>query len=259
MKFLIPFFVIFSLNSFAAEEKTALDKFIDKHTNTTEKEPKKDQGLIDPAIDKAKDVTEEGKTKIESVAGTIIESKDLRDHSFGTVMLGFQPFSTWLPGKWTGSYTQNFSKYWVVEGEYSHADLSVPLFGIDLGSVTEERVSLHARYFPGNSFNMLFGLAYQKGKVELGSDIPKTPDVNFFEMENFALTLGLGNRWQMANGITFGVDWIRFNQPLFGQWENDAVLKHVSGGSARSIKRIINNFNTLPTFTVLGLSIGYTF
>jgi hypothetical protein len=133
------------------------------------------------------------------------------------------------------------------------------VFNVDLGEVREERVSLHARYFPGNSFNMLFGLAYQKGKVELGSDIPKTPDVNFFEMENFALTLGLGNRWQMANGITLGVDWIRFNQPLFGQWENDAVLKHVSNRSARSIKRIINNFNTLPTFTVLGLSIGYTF
>jgi hypothetical protein len=262
MKILIPFLVLISLSAFAAEEKTKFDEFLDKHLNTTEKNKNKkkdDEGLIDPAVDKAKKLPEASKKEIEKVTGKIIKTEDLREDSFGTVMLGYRLFTTWIPSQWTASYTQNFSRYWTVEGEYARGSLSADFFGVDLGEVTEERVTLQARHYPGNSFNISFGLLYQKGSAELGADIPKTPVVNAFEMENFGVTAGLGNRWQWENGITVGVDWIRINQPLFNQWENDAVLKYVSASDARHIKRIMRNFNTLPTFVVLGFAVGYTF
>lgn len=245
------------------EGETKFDKLLDKKKKEYFKKedltPKKDEGLIDPLIDGAKEASQESKKKIESVTGKILRSEDLREDSFGTLMLGFQPFTTWIPGKWTASYTQNFSRYWTLEGEYSRGSLSIPIKSIDIGAITEQRATLQARYFPGNSFNLSFGLLYQKGEAHLGADIPATSSVDVFAMENFGGTVGFGNRWQWENGITFGLDWLRINQPLFGRWEQEAVLKKVSANDASDLKKIMRAFNTLPTFVFLGISLGYTF
>jgi hypothetical protein len=295
MKFLIAFVLLTNLA--IAEEETEFDKFVDKKKDehlskeTQEKlkpspktppkkgetefdsyvdkkkkeyihrdlKPKKDEGLIDPLIDGAKEATESGKKKIEEVTGPIKRSMDLRDDSFGTVAVGYQLFTTWIPSKWTASYTQNLSRYWAIEGEYSKGSLSLPVVGFDIGEVTEQRATVQARYFPGNSFNWSFGLLYQKGKAELGGDIPAVGSYEFFEMENFGATLGFGNRWQWENGITLGIDWFRVNQPLFGKWENDGVVKKLNSDDASDVKKIIRAFNTLPTFVLLGFQIGYTF
>lgn len=220
---------------------------------------KEKKGLIDGMIDGTKEASEEGKNKIENVTGKILRSEDLRDDSFGTLAVGYQPFTTWIPSKWTLSYTQTFSRYWSLEGEYSKGSLSIPVYSVDIGEITEERVTLQARYYPGNSFNWSFGLLYQKGSAELGADIPATSNHDVFEMESFGATLGFGNRWQWKNGITFGIDWFRVNQPFFGQWENESVLKQVSANDADDLKKIMRAFNTLPTFVFLGFQLGYTF
>lgn len=275
MKFLFAFIL---LSTFAiAEDETEFDKFVEKQKKenlppgTREKlekkhefihpalKPKKNQGLIDPLIDKAKETSEEGKKKIEEVTGKIERSEDLRDHSFGSLMLGYQAFTTWIPGKWTGSYTQIFNRKWSLEGEYSRATLSVPVLNVDIGKIREERVTLQARYYPGNSFNWTFGMMYQHGEANLGADIPATTNVDVFRMENFGATAGFGNRWQWKNGVTFGVDWFRMNQPLFGRWEDKGVLKTVSKKDADDLKKIMRAFNTFPTFVFFGLSVGYTF
>lgn len=220
---------------------------------------KEKKGLIDGLIDGAKAGAASGEKKFKEVTGTTKNSKDLRDDSFGTVALGYHLFSTWIPSKWSASYTQNFSRYWALEGEYSKGSLSLPVYGVDIGGITEERVTLQARYFPGNSFNWSFGLIYQKGKAELGGDIPSVEGEEYFRMESFGATLGMGNRWQWENGITFGVDWFRVNQPFFGQWEDESVLKAVNAEDSSDLKKIMRAFNTLPTFVFLGIHLGYTF
>ncbi len=239
------------------EGETKFDKVMDQ-TFKNEK-PKRKQGLIDPLIDGAKEASDSGKKKIEEVTGKILRSEDLRDDSFGTLAVGYQPFTTWIPSKWTASYTQNFSRYWVLEGEYSKGSLSLPVYGIDIGEISEQRATLQARYFPGNSFNWSFGILFQKGEAELGGDIPSVGAENVFVMESFGATLGFGNRWQWESGVTFGIDWFRVNQPFFGQWEDEKVLKSVSADDASDLKRIMRAFNTLPTFVFLGIQIGYTF
>ena len=236
-----------------------LDKKKKKYFNKEDLTPKRDQGLIDPLIDGTKEASQEGKKKIEEVTGKIERSEDLRDDSFGTLAVGYQPFTTWIPSKLTASYTQIFNRKWTLEGEYSRGTLSVPVFDIDIGKITEERVTLHSRYYPGNSFNWSFGLMYQKGEAKLGADIPATSSLDVFEMESFGATFGFGNRWQWKNGITFGIDWFRVNQPLFGRWENESVLKTVTADDADDLKKIMRAFNTLPTFVFLGFQLGWTF
>ena len=284
MKFFLCFALLFG-TAFAEEQtvhtpkevETKFDPYtndgmkkFDPHTEQTEKKEvalpeakpvteKEKKGLIDGMIDGAKEASQSGKKKIEEVTGKILRSEDLRDNSFGTLALGYQPFTTWIPSKWTASYTQTFSRYWSLEGEYSKGSLSIPVYSVDIGEISEERAALQARYYPGNSFNWTFGLFYQKGEAELGADIPSTSKYDVFEMESFGATLGFGNRWQWDNGITFGIDWFRVNQPFFGQWENESVLKQVSADDADDLKKIMRAFNTLPTFVFLGLQLGYTF
>lgn len=290
MKYILCFALL--LSSAYAEEETDFDKFVDKQKaenlspETREKleatpdiepkegetkfdrildkalkneKPKRKEGLIDPLIDGAKEASDSGKRKIEEVTGKILRSEDLRDDSFGTVAVGYQFFTTWIPSKWTASYTQNFSRYWALEGEYSKGSLSLPVYGVDIGEISEQRATLQARYFPGNSFNWSFGLLYQKGKAELGGDVPAVNNQDYFEMESFGATLGFGNRWQWKNGFTLGIDWFRVNQPFFGQWENESVLKALGANEASEIKKLMRAFNTLPTFVFLGFQLGYTF
>lgn len=240
-----------------SKNETKFDKFIDR-TLKNEK-PKRHEGLIDPLIDGAKEASEAGKKKIEEVTGKILRTEDLRADSFGTLMLGYQPFATWIPSKWTASYTQIFNRKWSLEGEYSRSSLSFPLVGVDIGKIREERVNLQARYYPGNSFNWSFGLMYQHGEANLGGDIPATSGVDVFRMESFGATGGFGNRWQWENGFSFGIDWFRMNQPLFGRWEDKGVLKTVSKKDSDDLKRIMRAFNNFPTFVFFGLSVGYTF
>ncbi len=237
--------------------ETKFDQIIDQ--NLKNEKPRRKEGLIDPLIDGTKEATDSGKKKIEEMTGKILRSEDLREDSFGTLAVGYQPFTTWIPSKWTASYTQIFNRNWTLEGEYSKGSLSVPVFSVDIGEIKEERVTLQSRYYPGNSFNWSFGLMYQKGEAKLGADIPATSSLDVFEMESFGATLGFGNRWQWQNGMTFGIDWFRVNQPLFGRWENESVLKTVSANDADELKKIMRAFNTLPTFVFLGIQLGYTF
>jgi hypothetical protein len=236
-----------------------LDKKKKKYFNEKDLKPRKQQGLIDPLIDGTKDASEKGKKKIEEVTGKILRSEDLRDESLGTIALGYQPFTTWIPSKWTASYTQILNRHWSIEGEYSRGSLSIPVYNVDIGAISEERVTLQSRYFSGNSLNWSLGLIYQKGEAHLGADIPATTSLDVFEMESFGATLGVGNRWQWENGVTFGIDWFRLNQPLFGRWENESVLKTVSADDADNLKKIMRAFNTLPTFVFLGFQLGWTF
>lgn len=191
-------------------------------------------------------------------------SRERRGSSFGTIMVGYQLVTTWLPSKNTISYTHNFSDKWSMEGEFSWADLSPPSFiGVDLGGIKEKRYTLQTRRFAGNSFNFTFGAVVSEMEAGIGSDI-----LNQFGQElnaniraqNLGFTAGFGNRWQFQNGITFGIDYLRLNIPVLETKVEDDVLKDLGSNSDRSdIKKVIRTFNRIPTVVLLGINVGYTF
>lgn len=190
-------------------------------------------------------------------------SSEARENSFGTLMVGYQLITSWLPSKKSLSYTHIFDERWSLEGEYSFASLNTPYIGVDLGEVRERRYTLHARRYVSNSFHFTFGVVLSDFKARLGSDIPDTLGNSIqssFSAQNFGLTGGIGNRWQWNNGFTLGVDWIRLNVPVFQTKVEDNVLDDIAGSGDRDdVKKIIRTFNRIPTFVLLGLNIGYTF
>lgn len=204
------------------------------------------------------------KTIIETPAETKKENSQARRvDSFGTIMVGYQPITSWLPSKKAVSYTHIFNDKWSLEGEYSWASIEAPYIGVDLGAIKEKRYTLHARRFVGNSFHFTFGVIYSDFSARLGDEVLDnfgTEISREVEASNLGLTGGLGNRWQLNNGITWGVDWIRINIPVLETNVDDNVLDDIASESDQEdVKKVIRTFNRIPTFVLFGLHLGYTF
>ena len=184
-----------------------------------------------------------------------------RRDSFGSVMLGYQVLNTWVPAKKTLSYTQNFSEHWGLELEYATSKFSLDIAGIDLGRVEEDRYSLLGKYFVGNSFYFNFGAYVSKLEIFVGDKFADTFGNRIndsFIMDIYGASFGVGNRWIFNNGISLGVDWLRFNMPIATSTKQ-RVLKSLDAENSEDIKRVEKVFKNFPAFTFIGLNIGYTF
>lgn len=215
---------------------------------------------IQKTIEESKPVEDRPEGKIQEVREGSANTKERRGDSLGTVMVGYQLFTTWLPGKKTVSYTHIFNRDWSLEGEYAWSSIEDPVVGIDLASVKEKRFTLQARRYAGNSFNVSFGPEYSTFSAKAGTDIVGQGVNSSFSAENLGFSAGFGNRWQWGNGITFGIDWMRMNIPIFETKVEDDVLDDITNTSGQEdIKKVIRAFNRIPTFVLFGVNIGYTF
>jgi hypothetical protein len=188
-------------------------------------------------------------------------SAENRSQTRHTVLGGYQLLTIWLPSKFALGYAYNVSEKWAAEFEYSWAGLSTRYIGVDLGSITERRYTLHGRRFLGNSFNFTLGAFYQDFTARASARIlGQGTDIANFGAEGLGVTSGIGNRWQFGNGFTVGIDWIRLNIPLVTTRVDNEILKDINDQSDRSdVRKVIRTFNRVPTVVVLGLNLGYSF
>lgn len=222
------------------------------------------ESKIEEVVETADPVSESPSiAKTKPVTKSSFTSKELRENSLGTVIVGYQFITSWIPSKKTVSYNHIFNEKWTMEGEFSFGSINAPFIGVDLGKIKERRYTLQARRYVGNSFHFTFGAVYSTFTARLGSDILDSfgNEINSeFSADNLGATGGIGNRWQWQNGFTLGIDWIRLNVPVFQTKVEDKVLDSVPGSSDRKdIKDVIRTFNRIPTFVLFGINLGYTF
>lgn len=201
--------------------------------------------------------------KIKEIPQKLSRSADYREDSIGTVMAGYQFLASWIPSKWSAAYTQNFNRKWSLEAEYLKGSMGIGAFGFDAASITETRYSLVGRRFVGNSFNFILGAFKNDFEAQLGNDIVNDmtdKSIDEFEVSGMGLALGIGNRWQWGNGLTFGIDWFRMNVPLFEKKVDNDVLNKIDDNNDLSrVKDYIDKVKNIPTFVLLGFNLGYTF
>lgn len=200
---------------------------------------------------------------VQEVKHEIRNTSFFREHSKGTGMVGFEALSSWIPFKLTAGYTHIINKNWSVEAEFARGKFGAGVFGFDLASVTEYRYSLLARRYTGNSFHWIFGLYKDDFRARAGSeylDNASGTSIDDLKVEVIGATLGFGNRWQWKSGFTAGLDWVRTNIPIFDRKVDDGVLKYVDdGGDESRVKKVINRVASVPSFTLFGIYLGYTF
>jgi hypothetical protein len=199
----------------------------------------------------------------EKIEAQVKNTAFYRSQSKGTVMVGLELFTSWVPFKLTAGYTYIFNKDWSLEAEFARGHFGAGLYGFNLASVNEYRYSLLARRYLGNSFHWIFGLYKDDFRASFGSDYlddMSDTSIDDLKVEILGATLGVGNRWQWKNGLTMGMDWVRTNIPIFDRKVDDGVLKNLEDVSDHDrVKKVINRVVSVPSFTLFGLYLGYTF
>lgn len=176
--------------------------------------------------------------------------------NYGIIM----PTKTGFAGSWM------INGEWTLEGEYLDGGYSLGFLGIDLFDLSERIIGLNTRWYPGNSFNLKFGVAERKYNFSLGSDYLNritggdVAETKFLEVKNEVLLLGLGNRWQYDSGFTFGFDWFELIVPVGKASVKENFLHTVKNQSDRNdIQDVIDYMRTGTTFNAIKLHVGYAF
>jgi hypothetical protein len=157
---------------------------------------------------------------------------------------------------------------WTLEAEYLHGTLGLSFRGLNLVSFHEELYLGRVRWYPwSGSFNAALGAGRRKYAFKVGDEVLDSiasggGDAGSAEVRvwNNVAELGIGNRWRLDEGFTFGLDWLDLLLPL-GDGTVDAEIfgKTTAGAAQRSLTRVVNGLTDWPTFCVLKLYLGWTF
>ena len=156
----------------------------------------------------------------------------------------------------------------IYEFEYLRASISLPLAVVkDLGSFSEVRMSLLDRHFFGEgSFNAHWGIVYGSNKLTVGSGIlsrvssESIPKVKPLVAETLGVVGGLGNRWRLSHGISLGIDWFSWAQPLITiKTENQFRDVANNENDRENIDTAVKMLSHFPRIAVLKLAVGVSF
>jgi hypothetical protein len=177
-------------------------------------------------------------------------------------MGGFQFLNTWVPSKITGSYTQILNRDFSLELEYATSKKDIKVAGFDAGTLKEERYTFLVKYYIGASFHIGLGPYISELSLELDENVTDAAGNRINDKAELSLvgvTFSIGNRWQFENGITFGVDWLRMNQPTGTYKVSERIFDDVDEEYEDDVKRTDRLFRNTPTFTLFGVNVGYSF
>ncbi len=176
---------------------------------------------------------------------------------------GFGPLMPVKSG-WAAAWLLNAD--WTLELDYFAGGYGVKISQIDVLTITEKLITANARWYLGNSFNLRFGFGQRRYKFSLGDDFLAkitADEITYFpalEVQNEIITLGLGNRWQLDNGVTLGCDWLDLHLTTGQGRIQSKVLSYVKDESDRDdVSKLLRYMRYGPSFDVLRFYVGYTF
>lgn len=182
-----------------------------------------------------------------------------------SILANYSYLDLWIPSKYGLSLSVTPDAKATYDIEYLKAELSLGWFIEDLGSFSDQRLSILRRSFNGrNSFNFIMGAYYSKTKVNIGSKFLTgiTPQNNYdvLLIENLGITFGVGNRWVLKSGITIGADWFSVNIPVHNL-KNENVFADITqdNDDRDDANDIMDAFRKIPGFSALKIQLGYSF
>lgn len=152
------------------------------------------------------------------------------------------------------------------EAKWFGGSVSLDTSFFSIGSVKENLLIAHVRRFVGkSSFNWIFGLSQQTYEASVGQDIlvnttgaPTSADL--IKIRTLGAQVGLGNRWQMANGIMLGADWLVINVPFMTLESSVPILDYVNDeGTRNRVNDAVKILRYIPTFAIAKVQVAYSF
>jgi hypothetical protein len=151
------------------------------------------------------------------------------------------------------------------EFEYLRGNFGLPGPLDNFGAVSEERFSILRRsYFNTNSFNLVYGLHYNRFEAHIGgallNRVSGSGDVSLIQLETWGLTVGLGNRWVIGQRFSVGVDWLTYAQSLFITKNNSQILDATMSSSDKdALESGFKFVRYIPRFSVVKIELGFLF
>lgn len=193
-------------------------------------------------------------------------SRFLRGEKSFFIMGNYSHLDLLLPAKTGATIGWNTSSANDWEFEYLKGTIKPPFFE-DIGSMTDERMSLIRRsFFSSNSFNFFYGFAYHDFKVKLGDELLNRlsagvyPDLTMLRVASWGAVIGIGNRWMIDPGLTLGIDWISWSQPLISAKKEAPFLDYVTNKQDKDdVEKAMGFLQYFPRFVLFKLSVGWSF
>lgn len=178
----------------------------------------------------------------------------------------FSYFDLIIPSKFGITILYNRSLEKSSELEFVSGSVA-PLLIDELGKFSDQRISYIARkYFNNGSFNFHYGLTYSMLKLTLGDELLNAvtagnyPSIELIELHSLGFNLGLGNRWTYKNGLTWGIDWVSWYQPIYVTKEDVPYLDVATdSGDRDDVETAVDIINYFPRLALLKLQLGYSF
>jgi len=200
-------------------------------------------------------------------SSTLVQSRDRRAQAHYLVLGNYSPIDLLIPNKYGLSIgmIKDAEKTW--EMEYLRGSISVPFLIEDLGSMTDQRISIIGRSFGNrNTFNISYGLTYFDFSLHLGDQLLNKisgggyPSLDLVEIQALGFNIGLGNRWTYDRNLTLSVDWVSWAQPVFIINRDSAFLSYATDPNDRDdVDSAIKFISYFPRFVFFKVQFGIQF
>jgi hypothetical protein len=261
VKIILSFYMLCSLNIYANEVKTKKKGLLQdfKAKEAWEKTKEVSSEIGEEVSEKTQEVIADTKDKLD-------RTRQLRAENDFFVLGNYAPVDFLIPSKlgFTLGYNSNQDTSW--ELEFLQGSVSVPFVIKDLGKMTDRRISVIRRsYLGNNSFNISYGLSYFDFSIKIGDELLNRvsgnyPSLDVLELQSLGFNVGVGNRWQVSDSITFGIDWFSWSQPVLTTRDRSPFLDYATNPddrkNAEDAKKWISYF---PRLSFLKLQLGILF
>jgi len=257
----IPSLVLFIVCVFGFSAEPSFGQTVEKPAVAPELHPT--PAPVAPPVDKP---VELGRTSQEIENDKMHESHEMaisaRDLSIGGELsiLGIA-----IPTKY-GPFISYRSDNWVYEAQWFGGSISLDTSFFSIGSVKENLLIAQARRFVGkSSFNWIFGLSQQTYEASVGQDIlvnttGHPTSAELIKVRTLGAQLGLGNRWQLENGLMIGADWLVLNVPFMGLESSVPILDYTNDQNTKDrVNDAVKILRYIPTFALAKVQLGYSF
>ena len=190
-------------------------------------------------------------------------SREIREKSDFLLNVAWAPVHFPFPMAWgiNANYVANAN--WMFGIDYMNSNQALKFLSVDLGEVKEQSLTLQARRFYGNSFNLKMGLGQRNTAVRLGQSLFDLGTFSYSlavsELNSNFFRFGLGNQWQVNRKYTLVVDWFTLNIPFNGEVKRSASQYANSASSRQDIENAENILKYYPSGSILQFEVGLIF
>ncbi len=191
------------------------------------------------------------------------ESKKARAESDIAFTANFSAAHLPFPVAWGGSAYYVINSNWMIGVDYLNSSIPLSLFSFEVGEVQEHDITILARWFIGNSFNMKFGLGQRYLEIRFAKNLYDLASQDYSliatKISSQFIKLGLGNQWQFKKKYTLSIDWFSINIPVRGNVTTSSARFGKSDEAKSDIRNFENILKYSPSGSIFSFNIGLMF